>query len=283
MSSANGYGKQNHQIGKNLYLHPVNIVLAVFPEDVRPWEGGILTTVCTTFENLDGHGHGSKIETTAMLPSYVLTLANWSSGLDYKTLALKFRHMNGFISIARDRDTGRVYPDPVSGKPRYAYSPSAFDRGHVMEGVVGIAKMAYVEGATEIHPCIGGVEPFIRSPSSASSPSPSSSDEGITDPGITDPAFKAWLTHLLQVGNKPPIAPFACAHQMGSNRMSVRPQDGVVDPKGRVWGTENLYVADASVFPSASGVNPMVTNMAISEWISRGVVRELGGGGGSRL
>lgn len=62
---------------------------------------------------------------------------------------------------------------------------------------------------------------------------------------------------------------------MGSNRMSVRPQDGVVDPKGRVWGTENLYVADASVFPSASGVNPMVTNMAVSDWISRGVVREL--------
>ena len=67
--------------------------------------------------------------------------------------------------------------------------------------------------------------------------------------------------------------------------MSTRAQDGVVDPKGKVWGTENLYVADASVFPSASGVNPMVTNMAISDWISRGISRELRGNGGegSRL
>jgi choline dehydrogenase-like flavoprotein len=38
-----------------------------------------------------------------------------------------------------------------------------------------------------------------------------------------------------------------------------------------------LYVADASVFPSASGVNPMITVMAISDWISRGIVDELRG------
>lgn len=38
-----------------------------------------------------------------------------------------------------------------------------------------------------------------------------------------------------------------------------------------------MYVSDASVFPSASGVNPMVTNMAISDWISRGIGKELKG------
>lgn len=187
--------------------------------------------------------------------------------------------MTGFISIARDRDTGRVYPDPVSGKPRYQYTPSAFDRAHVTEGVVAIAKMCYVTGATEIHPCMTGVPAFVRD-SEDISPSTSNGD-----PGITDPRFKSWLEDLKRIGNKPPTAPFACAHQMGSNRMSVRAQDGVVDPKGRVWGTEDLYVADASVFPSASGVNPMVTNMAISDWVSRGISRELRGvgEGGPRL
>ncbi|CAL3965523.1 unnamed protein product, partial [Diplocarpon coronariae] len=29
----------NPQIGRNLYLHPVNTINAVFKEDVRPWEG----------------------------------------------------------------------------------------------------------------------------------------------------------------------------------------------------------------------------------------------------
>ena len=63
----------------------------------------------------------------------------------------------------------------------------------------------------------------------------------------------------------------------------------MVDERGKVWGVEGLYVADASVFPSASGVNPMVTNMAISDWISRGVAKgskvpaRVGTGVGARL
>jgi hypothetical protein len=35
------------------------------------------------------------------------------------------------------------------------------------------------------------------------------------------------------------------------------PKLGVVDPNCQVWGTDGLYVVDASVFPSASGVNPI--------------------------
>ena len=45
------------------------------------------------------------------------------------------------------------------------------------------------------------------------------------------------------------------AHQMGSNRMGVSPKSSAVDPRGRVWGTQGLYVADASVFPTSSGVS----------------------------
>jgi choline dehydrogenase-like flavoprotein len=211
-----------------------------------------------------------------MLPSIFLTLTNWNSGLDFKLQALKFRHMSGFFSIARDRDTGRIYPDPVSRAPRIEYTPSAFDRAHIMEGLVALAKMCYVTGATEIHACIQGVKPFIRDQDVAPSP------EDI-DPGVTDPRFAAWIAELKRIGNKPPIGTFGCAHQMGSNRMSATEKDGVVDAKGKVWGTEGLYVSDASVFPSASGVNPMVTNMAISDWISRGVSKELRGREEARL
>jgi choline dehydrogenase-like flavoprotein len=103
------------------------------------------------------------------------------------------------------------------------------------------------------------------------------------DPGVTDPRFAAWIAELKRIGNKPPIGTFGCAHQMGSNRMSATEKDGVVDAKGKVWGTEGLYVSDASVFPSASGVNPRVTNMAISDWISRGVSKELRGREEARL
>jgi choline dehydrogenase-like flavoprotein len=224
----------------------------------------------------------------------------WKSGLDYKLSALRLRHTNGFISLARDRDTGRVFPDPVSGKPSIDYTISAFDAAHVLEGIVGLAQIAYVTGATEIHAFLPGTEPYVRKqqpkpkPSSSSSSFSSYSTDNETkssinnetktknktktqmDLGITDPDFTAWLASVKAAGNKPPYAPFTSAHPMGTCRMSSHVGEGVVDSRGKVWGTDNLFVADASVFPSASGVNPMVTTMAIADWIAQGVSAELG-------
>jgi choline dehydrogenase-like flavoprotein len=46
--------------------------------------------------------------------------------------------------------------------------------------------------------------------------------------------------------------------------MGASARTSVVDAEHQVWGIRGLYVADASVFPSASGVNPMLTVMAIA-------------------
>jgi choline dehydrogenase-like flavoprotein len=185
--------------------------------------------------------------------------------------------MNNFVSIVRDRDTGRVYPDPHDGRPRVAYTTSAFDRASSLAGIVAIAKLCYVQGATEIWTGVPGTSSFKRS-----GPPPLDiesdavvEDEKDFDQGINDPDFADWIKSIEKTGLNSPLATWACAHQMGSCRMSAKPRDGVVDPKGKVWGTENLFVADASIFPSASGVNPMITNMAIADYISRGISREL--------
>ncbi|KAJ3552156.1 hypothetical protein NPX13_g11179 [Xylaria arbuscula] len=229
-------GLKNPHIGKNLYLHPTTSVRATFDKDVKGWEGGIITSVCTTFENLDGKGHGAKIETNVML-----------------------------------------YPDPDDGRPRIAYTASAFDRGNLLTGVVGIVKLCYIQGATEIWTGIPGLPSFKRTkpPPPAGVDAGATHDEADFDQGINDPDFAAWVKLIEKTGLNSPFAQFACAHQMGSCRMSAKPQDGVVDSRGKVWGAQNLYVADASVFPSASGVNPMITNMAIADHISRGIVHEL--------
>jgi choline dehydrogenase-like flavoprotein len=57
--------------------------------------------------------------------------------------------------------------------------------------------------------------------------------------------------------------------------MSSTEDNGVVDSMGKVWGKQGLYVADSSVLPSASGVNPMITTLALADWISRGLVKEM--------
>ena len=256
-------GLKNPQIGRNLYVHPVAVLGGVYDEEIRPWDGAILTSVVGEYENLDGKGHGAKLEATNMIPSSWLTWLGWKGGLTYKLNAARMKHMAGYISICRDRDTGRVYPDPVDGRVRFQYSPSKFDKNHILEGLVALAKIQYVEGANEIFTVIPGVSTFVRDPATA------------VGDGINDARFQAWLDEIRAVGFPTPESTFLSAHQMGTCRMSALEKDGVVDGRGRVWGTEGLYVADASVFPSASGVNPMVTNMAISDWISRGIAEEL--------
>ncbi|KAJ5266519.1 hypothetical protein N7478_009327 [Penicillium angulare] len=257
-------GLKNSQIGRNLHLHPVMGVAALFDEDTRPWEGSALTTVVNEFEDLDGHGHGVKIESAAMIPSIFIPIFPWKNGLEYKIAAAKMRRSTSFITLVKDRDGGRVFPDPTDGRVRVDYTVSPFDRRHIVEGVVAAAKIAYISGAKEVITTSREIDPFIR---------PDSSDPDAPE-GTNDAALQNWITELRR---KSPLNPertlFASAHQMGTCRMGKSPKSSVVDPDCQVWGTEGLYVVDASVFPSASGVNPMVTNMAIADWASRNLAQ----------
>ncbi len=57
---------------------------------------------------------------------------------------------------------------------------------------------------------------------------------------------------------------FGGNHHMGTTRMHVDPEQGVVDPDGRVHGIENLYVAGSSVFPTCGYANPTLTLVALA-------------------
>jgi choline dehydrogenase-like flavoprotein len=198
-----------------------------------------------------------------------LSLRPWNGGLDYKLAMMKHRHTSGFISLTRDRDTGHVFPDPITGGPRIDYTASDFDRAHTLEGVEALAKLCYVTGAVQIQAALPGLKPFVPNREGRSETTVSK------DPEFTDPAFAEWLQQVRKIGNKPPTAVWVSAHQMGSCRMSATENKGVVDSKGRVWGKKNLLVADSSIFPSASGVNPMITVMALADWVSRCLDEEL--------
>ena len=60
-------------------------------------------------------------------------------------------------------------------------------------------------------------------------------------------------------------------HPQGGNALSGDPGKGVVDPTFRVHGFENLFVCDASVFPTATTVNPQLTVMALAEYAAPGM------------
>jgi choline dehydrogenase-like flavoprotein len=53
-------------------------------------------------------------------------------------------------------------------------------------------------------------------------------------------------------------------HHMGTTRMSEDPKSGVVDANARVHGTDNLYIAGSSIFPTGGWANPTLTIVALS-------------------
>ena len=58
--------------------------------------------------------------------------------------------------------------------------------------------------------------------------------------------------------------PSSHQHQAGSRRMGSDPAASVTDSWGRVWGHDNLLVADGSVHVTNGGVNPVLTIMALA-------------------
>ena len=53
-------------------------------------------------------------------------------------------------------------------------------------------------------------------------------------------------------------------HHMGTTRMHLAPERGVVDEHSRVHGTSNLFVTGSSVFPSGGYANPTLTIVALA-------------------
>lgn len=61
------------------------------------------------------------------------------------------------------------------------------------------------------------------------------------------------------------------AHILGGATMARSPVEGVCDARGRVFGYEDMYVADGSIVPANLGVNPSLTITALSEYVMSGI------------
>lgn len=58
-------------------------------------------------------------------------------------------------------------------------------------------------------------------------------------------------------------------HHMGTTRLGADAKEGVTDVNGQVFGTDNLFIAGASVFPAAGFANPTLTSIALSVRLAR--------------
>src|SRR3989442_9440373 len=114
------------------------------------------------------------------------------------------------------------------------------ERRHMEQAMVEAARLHFAAGAERVH--------TVHTP-------PLSADAG----GMA--ALQAEIGRRGIAENR--IGIFS-AHQMGSCAIGTRPHNSVANPDGQVWDVQGLYITDASAFPTASGVNPMLTAMALA-------------------
>jgi len=66
--------------------------------------------------------------------------------------------------------------------------------------------------------------------------------------------------------NDPSEITLGTGHPQGGNIISSSSEKGVVNPEFKVFGYNNLFVCDASIFPTSLGINPQVTVMGFADY-----------------
>jgi choline dehydrogenase-like flavoprotein len=61
-----------------------------------------------------------------------------------------------------------------------------------------------------------------------------------------------------------PTPPYPSTHNLGTNRMSEKPKDGVVNKFGQTHDVKNLFVSDGSQFTSGAACNPTLTIVSLA-------------------
>jgi choline dehydrogenase-like flavoprotein len=69
--------------------------------------------------------------------------------------------------------------------------------------------------------------------------------------------------------------PYPSTHNLGTNRMSAKARDGVVNKHGQTHDIKNLFVSDGSQFTTGAAENPTLTIVALAirqaEFIANGL------------
>ncbi len=61
-----------------------------------------------------------------------------------------------------------------------------------------------------------------------------------------------------------PTPPYPSTHNLGTNRMSMKPRDGVVNQWGQSHDIDNLFISDGSQFTTSAAENPTLTIVALA-------------------
>jgi choline dehydrogenase-like flavoprotein len=228
-------------VGRHLRIQPACWVGARFPgQDVHGWDG-----VMQSWRVDEWLDRGLFLEATFTPVAFG---AHWlrGAGVAWKERVAHYGELAVIGVHLRDRSEGRVRLH-AGGDLRLTYSLNRDDAAALRFGIARAAQIHFAAGAEEVYPQVGGI-------------------------GALRPGQERTLEESLF---SPSALRLEAFHPMGTARMGTSARDSVVDPSGAVHGLPGAYVADASVLPTALGANPMLTIMACSRHIARGLAEQL--------
>ncbi|HEY3114336.1 MAG TPA: GMC family oxidoreductase [Gemmatimonadaceae bacterium] len=242
-------GLKSLHLGQHLFLHPTVAVTGLYSTPVESWKGAPQTIVCDEFSNLS-EGYGYRIEAAPAHPGLMSVGIPWKNGRDHRREMQRVRSAAPFIVLTRDSNGGRVRITSA-GQAYFDYRLGKEERRLIRHGMMTAARMHHAAGAERIITLHSARLVWER-------------ESG----GSIDKFCK----QIDAASTSPNRLPLFSAHQMGTCRIGSDAASAVCDSSGAVFGMSGVYVADASLFPASSGVNPMITIMALARHVARGLI-----------
>ncbi len=224
------------RVGGTFAAHVAGLALGVMPEPVQPWRGAT-----QGWGGFSPHVRGLKFE--ALWGPTALMAAEWGGvGPSLYRMMPDIEHAAMVVLVYRARTKGSVrakrngMPDPRLWIPAPEVAVVTREAHRLTEAFLKV-------GARYVFTGVKGLPDRIERIDQAQ--------------GLLSPHLRG--RHLTMTAN----------HVFCSCPMGPDPDRSVVGLDGRVHGVPGVWIADASVFPSPSAVNPQMTVMAMADMISR--------------
>ncbi|MEZ4233595.1 MAG: GMC family oxidoreductase [Polyangiaceae bacterium] len=220
-----------YHVGNGLRVHPYLKVAARFPEAMQASRSVLpLLQVKEFWPDLSFGGAFFGSGQLAMTLS-----DNWPA--NQPQMASLPRMAQYYVGV-RGTGLGWVRPTALGEDATLVrYDVSRDDLRQLSVGLARLSELLLSAGALELFPSVWGVGPFKRPGEAA-----------------------RWLEEQLPRR----AVSLVTVHAFSSCPIGERQDLSAADSRGRVWGLENLYLADASVLPDSPGVNPQGTVMALA-------------------
>jgi len=226
----------SQQVGRNLHLHPQVFVGAVFEEEIAGWRGIPQSVIVDEFRDLERSITGGYLltsffahpETTAsLLPGF---------GADHRRTLGDYARLSLAAVMLHDRTAGRVELDS-SGRPTISYHLNDEDRSDLLDGMRRLADIYFASGAQRVILPYNDLAELTRRGDYRA---------------IDEHPFRA---------NDPLLLSY---HPHGTLRMGGDAKKAVINGYGEAHEVKQLYVTDASIFPTSIAVPPQLSVMAFA-------------------